>query len=77
MDWILPGLAPTGSMSKSARVIVHFRDGKLPRTHLLVYWDLRAGPIRIAGDVSAGGRRLKAPRRLESYPAGDALMKRD
>jgi len=38
MDWMLPGIAPTG---KSVRVplvaIVHFRDGKLAHEH--IYWD--------------------------------------
>ena len=38
MDWMLPGIAPTG---RSVRVplvaIVHFRDGKLAHEH--IYWD--------------------------------------
>jgi carboxymethylenebutenolidase len=38
MDWMLPGIEPTG---KSVRVplvaIVHFRDGKLAHEH--IYWD--------------------------------------
>jgi carboxymethylenebutenolidase len=38
MDWMLPGLAPTGKHVKIPLVvIVHFRDGKLAHEH--IYWD--------------------------------------
>ena len=38
MDWILPGVAPTGRrVEVPLVVIVHFRDGKL--THEHIYWD--------------------------------------
>ncbi|PYS70796.1 MAG: carboxymethylenebutenolidase [Acidobacteria bacterium] len=38
MDWMLPGVAPTGKHVKVALVvIVHFRDGKLAHEH--IYWD--------------------------------------
>jgi carboxymethylenebutenolidase len=38
MDWILPGIAPTGKRVEVALVvIVQFRDGKLAHEHL--YWD--------------------------------------
>ena len=38
MDWMLPGVAPTGRHVKVALVvIVHFRDGKLAHEH--IYWD--------------------------------------
>jgi carboxymethylenebutenolidase len=38
MDWMLPGVAPTGKPVKVALVVVvHFRDGKLAREH--IYWD--------------------------------------
>ena len=38
MDWLLPGLAPTGRRVEVPMVvIVHFRDGKLAHEHL--YWD--------------------------------------
>ena len=38
MDWMLPGLAPTGKRVEIALVaIVHFRDGKLAHEH--IYWD--------------------------------------
>jgi carboxymethylenebutenolidase len=38
MDWMLPGIAPTGKQVKVALVaIVKFRDGKLAHEH--IYWD--------------------------------------
>ena len=38
MDWMLPGLAPTGKHVKVALVaIVYFREDKLAHEH--IYWD--------------------------------------
>jgi carboxymethylenebutenolidase len=38
MDWMLPGIAPTGRRIEVALVvIVRFRDGKLAHEH--IYWD--------------------------------------
>ncbi|MGH9915894.1 MAG: dienelactone hydrolase family protein [Pyrinomonadaceae bacterium] len=38
MDWMLPGVAPTGKYVMAALVaIVHFRNGKLAHEH--IYWD--------------------------------------
>jgi carboxymethylenebutenolidase len=38
MDWMLPGIAPTGRKVECGLVvIVHFRDGKLSSEH--IYWD--------------------------------------
>lgn len=38
MDWMLPGIPPTGRHVKIPLVvIVHFRDGKLAHEH--IYWD--------------------------------------
>lgn len=38
MDWMLPGVAPTGRRVECAiAVVVHFRDGKLAHEH--IYWD--------------------------------------
>jgi carboxymethylenebutenolidase len=38
MDWMLPGIAPTGRRVEVATVvIVRFRDGKLAHEH--IYWD--------------------------------------
>jgi carboxymethylenebutenolidase len=38
MDWILPGIAPTGKRVEVATVaVITFRDGKLFSEH--IYWD--------------------------------------
>jgi carboxymethylenebutenolidase len=38
MDWILPGLRPTGRRAGFLlATIIHFQDGKVAREHL--YWD--------------------------------------
>jgi carboxymethylenebutenolidase len=38
MDWLVPGLSPTGRRAEVPMVvIVHFRDGKLAHEH--IYWD--------------------------------------
>mgnify|MGYP003288530692 CR=1 FL=1 len=62
MDWMLPGVAPTGKrVEVPLVVIVHFRDGKLAREH--IYWDqasvlvqlglLDASRLPIAGHETA------------------------
>ena len=62
MDWMLPGLAPTGKHVRVPLiVVVHFRDGKLAHEH--IYWDqasvlvqlglLDATTLPVAGDESA------------------------
>lgn len=62
MDWMLPGVEPTGKHVRVALVvIVHFRDGKLAHEH--IYWDqasvlaqlglIDAGKLPVAGDESA------------------------
>jgi carboxymethylenebutenolidase len=62
MDWMLPGVEPTGKHVKVALVvIVHFRDGKLAHEH--IYWDqasvlaqlglIEVGKLPVAGVESA------------------------
>jgi len=62
MDWMLPGVEPTGKHVRVALVvIVHFRDGKLAHEH--IYWDqasvlaqlglLDAAALPVAGVESA------------------------
>jgi carboxymethylenebutenolidase len=62
MDWMLPGVAPTGKHVKVPLiVVVHFRDGKLAHEH--IYWDqasvlvqlglLDAQRLPVAGVASA------------------------
>ena len=69
MDWMLPGLAPTGKRVEVPLVaIVHFRQGKLAHEH--IYWDqasvlvqlglLDAGILPVAGPETA--RKALDPR---------------
>jgi carboxymethylenebutenolidase len=62
MDWMLPGIAPTGRRVEVALVvIVRFRDGKLAHEH--IYWDqasvlaqlglIDAATLPVAGAKSA------------------------
>ena len=62
MDWMLPGVAPTGKRVEVPLVaIVHFREGKLAHEH--IYWDqasvlvqlglLDASTLPVAGIESA------------------------
>jgi carboxymethylenebutenolidase len=46
MDWMLPGVAPTGKRVECGLVvIVHFRDGKLASEH--IYWDQASVLVQI------------------------------
>ena len=78
MDWMLPGIAPTGKRVEVPLVaIVRFREGKLAHEH--IYWDqasvlvqlglLDAGTLPVAGVESA--RKALDP----SLPS-NALMNR-
>jgi carboxymethylenebutenolidase len=62
MDWMLPGIPPTGKrVEVPLVVVVHFRDGKLAHEH--IYWDqasvlvqlglLDPGALPIAGVEAA------------------------
>jgi carboxymethylenebutenolidase len=79
MDWMLPGVAPTGKPVEVPLVaIVRFREGKLAHEH--IYWDqasvliqiglLDAANLPVAGIESA--RKVLDP----SLP-GNELMKRN
>jgi carboxymethylenebutenolidase len=69
IDWMLPGVAPTGRRVEVALVVVvHFRDGKLAHEH--IYWDqasvlaqlglIDTKRLPVAGAESA--RKVLAPR---------------
>ena len=46
MDWMLPGIPPTGKRVECPLVvIVHFRDGKLAHEH--IYWDQASVLVQI------------------------------
>lgn len=70
MDWMLPGIAPTGKRVEIALVVVvRFRDGKLAHEH--IYWDqasvlVQLGLIDPQGLPVAGAesaQKVKDPRR--------------
>jgi carboxymethylenebutenolidase len=78
MDWMLPGVAPTGKRVECPLVvIVHFRDGKLAHEH--IYWDqasvlvqlglIDSSTLPVAGSETA--RKLSDP----SLPS-NGLIKR-
>lgn len=80
MDWMLPGLAPTGKRVEVPLVaIVRFRDGKLAHEH--IYWDqasvlvqlglLDASTLPVAGVESA--RKVLDPR----LPANELMRRAD
>ncbi len=56
MDWMLPGLAPTGKRVEIALVaIVRFRDGKLAHEH--IYWDQASVLVQLGGARSGDPAR--------------------
>jgi carboxymethylenebutenolidase len=78
MDWMLPGVAPTGKRVECALVvIVHFREGKLAHEH--IYWDqasvlvqlglLDSSKLPVAGKETA--RKLSDPR----LPSNDLIRR--
>lgn len=53
IDWLLPGVAPTGkSVEMAVVVIVGFKDGKISHEH--IYWD-QAGVLVQIGLLSPAG----------------------
>lgn len=78
MDWMLPGVEPTGKHVKVALVvIVHFRDGKLAHEH--IYWDqasvlAQLGMIEVSSMPVAGVE--SAEKVLNPKLASNELMRR-
>jgi len=53
MDWLLPGVMPTGKpVEMAVAVIVGFRDGKISHEH--IYWD-QAGVLAQVGLLDPDG----------------------
>ena len=80
MDWMLPGIAPTGKRVEVPLVaIIRFRDGKLAHEH--IYWDqasvlvqiglLDASKLPVAGVESA--RKVLDP----TLPANELMRRAD
>ena len=71
MDWMLPGVAPTGRRVEIPLVVViHFRDGKLAHEH--IYWDQKPRSWS-----SSGSSTLPACRSRESRRPGRSWMRSD
>jgi carboxymethylenebutenolidase len=78
MDWMLPGVAPTGKHVKVPLVvIVHFRDGKLAHEH--IYWDQASVLVQLGlideTKFPVAGARTAEKVLNPSLPANE-LMKR-
>jgi carboxymethylenebutenolidase len=78
MDWILPGVAPTGKVVEVPLVaIVRFRDGKLAHEH--IYWDQASVLVQIGlidpANLPVAGME-SARKVLDPTLPANALMKR-
>jgi carboxymethylenebutenolidase len=78
MDWILPGVAPTGKRVEVPLVaIVRFRDGKLAHEH--IYWDQASVLVQIGlidpANLPVAGME-SARKVLDPTLPANALMKR-
>ena len=60
MDWMLPGIAPTGKRVECPLVvIVHFRDGKLSYEQYLLGSSFGPGAARDSRSIQPARRRLR------------------
>jgi carboxymethylenebutenolidase len=78
MDWMLPGLAPTGKWVEIPLVaIVQFRDGKLAHEH--IYWDQASVLVQLGlldeANLPVAGRET-ARKALDPTLPSNALIER-
>src|SRR5579862_3274754 len=78
MDWMLPGIPPTGRRVEVALVVVvRFRDGKLAHEH--IYWD-QASVLAQLGLIDAAtlpiGGAASAKKALDPSLPANALIRR-
>ena len=78
MDWMLPGLAPTGKLVEIPLVaIVQFRDGKLAHEH--IYWDQASVLVQLGlldpATLPVAGRET-ARKALDPRLPSNALIER-
>jgi carboxymethylenebutenolidase len=78
MDWMLPGLAPTGKRVEIPLVaIVQFRDGKLAHEH--IYWDQASVLVQLGllheANLPVAGRET-ARKALDPWLPSNALIER-
>lgn len=81
MDWMLPGVAPTGrKVAIPLVVIVHFREGKLAHEH--IYWDqasvlAQVGLIDASNLPVAGAETARKVLQPGSVPSNELIAKAD
>ena len=78
MDWMLPGLAPTGKrVEVPLVVVVRFRDGKLAHEH--IYWDQASVLVQLGlldpATLPVAGRET-ARKALDPHQPSNALIDR-
>jgi carboxymethylenebutenolidase len=78
MDWMLPGIPPTGKRVEVPLVaIVHFREGKLAHEH--IYWDQASVLVQLGlldpGSLPVAGREC-AQKVVDPSLPSNALMSR-
>ncbi len=78
MDWMLPGIPPTGKhVEVPLIVVVHFRDGKLAHEH--IYWDQAAVLVQL-GFIDASRLPVagieSAHKALDPHLPANALIRR-
>ena len=76
MDWMLPGLAPTGKRVEVALVaIIGFREGKVSHEH--IYWDQASVLVQLglldASRLPVAGRESAAKVRDASLPSNQLI----
>jgi carboxymethylenebutenolidase len=78
MDWMVPGVAPTGKRVECALVVVvHFREGKLAHEH--IYWDQASVLVQLglldSSSLPVAGR--EAARKLADarIPSNDLIRR--
>jgi carboxymethylenebutenolidase len=76
MDWMLPGIAPTGKRVEVALVaIIGFREGKVSHEH--IYWDQASVLVQLglldASQLPVAGRESAAKVRDASLPSNQLI----
>jgi carboxymethylenebutenolidase len=76
MDWMLPGLAPTGKRVEVALLaIIGFREGKVSHEH--IYWDQASVLVQLglldASQLPVAGRESAAKVRDASLPSNQLI----
>jgi len=78
MDWMLPGVAPTGKRVECALVvIVHFREGKLAHEH--IYWDQASVLVQLGlldpSKLPVAGRETALKLTKPGLPSNDLIRR--